>query len=90
MCEECARAAYFATAPFLRDLEECCHRLEELSLRMVRSRGNAIGVAVYRAIGSMPNLRKVHLSTMCSEPITRHRTMYKRFRQACDNPADLD
>lgn len=82
--------ADFATVPFLHELKENCPRLKELALRMIRSKGDANEVAIYRAIGKISSLRKIHLSVLCSEPLTWDTTVYEQFEAAYDDSTDLD
>ncbi|KAH0363963.1 hypothetical protein KCU65_g7028, partial [Aureobasidium melanogenum] len=82
--------ADLATVPFLHELKENCPHLEELALRMIRSKGDVNEVATYRAIGEISSLRKIHLSVLCSEPLTWNTTVYEQFEAAYDDSADLD
>lgn len=44
-----------------REIQERCPRLEEIKLRVCRHQGGPEGVAVYRALGRMPRLRRAIL-----------------------------
>ncbi|GAM90404.1 hypothetical protein ANO11243_084470 [Dothideomycetidae sp. 11243] len=48
-------------------IRESCPLLQELGVPVIRSRGDAKEVALYRAIGGLRNLRRAHLSLYCSE-----------------------
>jgi hypothetical protein len=82
--------ADLATVPFLHSLRQSCPLLEELCLCMLRSKGDASEVAIYRAIGQIPSLRKVHLSTLCPQPFTWDRTSFEEFVDLCDQDQDQD
>jgi hypothetical protein len=82
--------ADFATVPLLHDLRQSCPLLEELSLCMLRSRGDASEVAIYRAIGQIPSLRKVHLSILCPQPFTWDGTSFEAFVDLCDQDQQID
>jgi hypothetical protein len=82
--------ADFATIPFLHNLRQSCPLLEELSLCMLRSKGDASEVAIYRAIGQIPSLRKVHLFIHCPQPFVWDRVSFEEFVDSCDQDQQID
>jgi hypothetical protein len=59
----------FANPDFLTAIQQKCPVLEDLSLCMLRSQGDAHEVAIYRGLGQNPTLRKLHLSIYCSQSL---------------------
>jgi hypothetical protein len=59
----------FANLDFLAAIQQKCPVLEDLSLCMLRSQGDAREVAIYRGLGAISSLRKIHLSIYCSQPL---------------------
>ena len=59
----------FANPDFLYTLQRKCPVLEDLSLRIFRSQGDADEVAIYRGLDNIPTLRKIHLSIYCSQSL---------------------
>lgn len=59
----------FANPYFLHALQQKCPLLEDLSLCMLRSQGNAREVAIYRGLSEILTLRKIYLSIYCSQPL---------------------
>lgn len=59
----------FVNPDFLYTLEQKCPVLEDLSLCMLRSQGDAHEVAIYRGLSKIPTLRKIHLSIYCSQSL---------------------
>jgi hypothetical protein len=56
--------------PYLLDvLRQKCPLLGDLSLCMLRSRGNVREVAIFRGLSEMLALRKIHLSVYCSQSL---------------------
>jgi hypothetical protein len=51
----------------VQEVQRKCPQLEELALVVPRSKGDANEVALYRALGSLASVRKLHLSMYCSE-----------------------
>jgi hypothetical protein len=54
------------------DIKTLCPQLNELSIKIPRSRGDANEVAIYKALGSFPKLDTLHLTLDCSNyfPVT--------------------
>jgi hypothetical protein len=59
----------FANPELLQAIRQKCPVLEDLSLCMLRSQGDGHEVAIYRGLGAMSSLRKIHLSIYCSQPL---------------------
>jgi hypothetical protein len=59
----------FANPDFLAAIQQKCPVLEDLSLCMLRSQGDGREVAIYRELGAISSLRKIHLSIYCSQPL---------------------
>lgn len=60
----------FASSDLLHELQQKCPFLEDLALCMLRSQGDACEVAIYRGLGEISTLRKIHLSLYCSQALT--------------------
>jgi hypothetical protein len=59
----------FASTALLYALQQKCPFLEDLALCMLRSQGDDREVAIYRSLGQIPTLRKIHLSLYCSQSL---------------------
>jgi hypothetical protein len=59
----------FANPELLQAIQQECPVLEDLSLCMLRSQGDGREVAIYRGLGAISSLRKIHLSIYCSQPL---------------------
>lgn len=57
---------------------------------MFRSKGDASEVAIYRALGKIPSLRKVHLSLLCPQSFLWDQVSYDEFTNLCDKGQYLD
>lgn len=82
--------ADFATVPLLHDIRQSCPFLEEISLCMLRSKGDTSEVAIYRAIGKISSLRKVHLSVICPQSLTWDRVSCQEFADLCNRSQEMD
>jgi hypothetical protein len=59
----------FANPDFLAAIQQKCPVLEDVSLCMLRSQGDSHEVAIYRGLGEIPTLRKIHLSIYCTQSL---------------------
>lgn len=73
----------FASLTLSRAMQEECPLLEELTLPLIRSGGDAHEIAIYRSFAQMPTIRKLRLSVFCSQPF-----LWDEDQQ--DQEADLD
>ncbi|KEQ72280.1 hypothetical protein M436DRAFT_65044 [Aureobasidium namibiae CBS 147.97] len=59
-----------ASPDFSHTLQQRCPVLEDVSLCILRTQGDAHEVAIYRGLGKIPTLRKIHLSIYCSQSLS--------------------
>jgi hypothetical protein len=59
----------FANPDILAAIQQKCPVLEDLSLCMLRSQGDGREVAIYRGLGEISTLRKIHLSIYCAQSL---------------------
>jgi hypothetical protein len=79
----------FANPDLLYALQQKCLVLEDLSLCMLRSQGDSREVAIYRALGSIPTLCKIHLSIYCSQSFLWDRDDIGGTMKSFDNSTTL-
>lgn len=76
-----------ASVDLILALRERCPRLEELALSIMRSHGDQSEVAIYKALGTLRYLTKIHLAVYYPQPIPLPRAYYLRnkFEDYCTN-----
>ncbi|KEQ90353.1 hypothetical protein AUEXF2481DRAFT_572392 [Aureobasidium subglaciale EXF-2481] len=74
----------------LDTLRHVCPTLEEFSLCMFRSQGNAEEVVTYQALRRLPSPRKEHLSVLCPQSLTWSWRSCQEFADACENGQTID
>ncbi|KEQ81394.1 hypothetical protein M438DRAFT_279794, partial [Aureobasidium pullulans EXF-150] len=70
----------FASISLSHTIRDKCPLIEELALPMMRSKGSAGEVAIYRSLGKITSVRKLRLFIYCSQP----------FLWGEDQPMSLD
>jgi hypothetical protein len=79
----------FANPDFLYTIQQRCLVIEDLSLCMLRSQGDHREVAIYRGLGSIPTLRKIHLAIYCSQSFLWDRNDWRGTMKRFDNSTTL-
>jgi hypothetical protein len=75
----------FANSYFLHALQQKCPLLEDLSLCVLRSQGNAREVAIYRGLGEILTLRKIYLSIYCPQSVLWDKAILEAMHDSDDS-----
>ncbi|KEQ95238.1 hypothetical protein AUEXF2481DRAFT_210415 [Aureobasidium subglaciale EXF-2481] len=81
-----ANTAGFTSVEFMHKIHRDCPQIEELGLCLLRSQGDVNEVAVYRALGTIPSLRKLHLSLYSRQAFTFSSESCRQFH----NPRGIE
>jgi len=73
----------------IQEIRQKCPNLEELALTVPRSKDDPAEFAIYRALGTLASIRKIHLNITCPQSSFGHRGTIQSFSRTCASERPL-
>jgi hypothetical protein len=68
---------------FVQEIQRKCPNLEELALTVLRSKDDATGIAIYRALGTLASIRRIHLNICCPQSFLQDTDSISHLSMIC-------